>query len=160
MMDEILWFLSVSGTLFAVVALWILVYCFSNPHIEAPHGTARITGRCGDTMEIGLRFKENRVEKASYWTDGCVYSLNCVCAAAGLAEGKSPDEILGIDPDAIQESIGGLPKDHMHCARLAAETLLSALDDYLLKTSRMKPKAPDPRRFQQRGARTDPPGLV
>ena len=136
MIDQILWFLSVGGTLFAVLGLWIVVYYFLNPHLEDPHGKARITGRCGDTMEIGLQFRKNRVEKASYWTDGCVYSLNCVCAAAELAKGKSPDEILSIDPDVIQESIGGLPKDHMHCARLAAETLFASLDDYMLKTTR------------------------
>ncbi len=136
MIDEILRFLLVVGTLFVVLGFWIVVSFLSNSHIDDPHGKGRITGRCGDTMEIGLRFKEDRVVKASYWTDGCLYSLNCVCAAAGLAEGKSPDEILSIDPDVIQRSIGGLPKDHMHCAQLAAETLLTAVDDYMLKASR------------------------
>jgi nitrogen fixation protein NifU and related proteins len=144
MIEKVLWFLAVAGTLFGVLGLWIVVSYFLNPHIDNPHGKARITGQCGDTMEIGLQFRESRVLKASYWTDGCLYSLNCVCAAARLAEGKSPDEILSIDPDVIQESIGGLPKDHMHCARLAAETLLTALDDHMLKACRyeMKPNAP------------------
>ncbi|HBF43919.1 MAG TPA: hypothetical protein DDW42_09915, partial [Desulfobacteraceae bacterium] len=69
----------------------------------------------------------------SHWTDGCAYSLNCVFAAADLAMGKDVDEILNIDTTLIQKSIGGLPKDHMHCARLAEETLQAALEDYMMK---------------------------
>lgn len=135
MIGGALWFLFIAGTLFVVLGLWFLVYYILNPHLEDPHGKARLTGICGDTMEIGLQLRDNRVVKASFWTDGCLYSLNCVCAAAELAKGKDPDEILDIDAEVIRERIGGLPKDHMHCARLAAETLLAAVDNYMLKAN-------------------------
>lgn len=36
------------------------------------------------------------------------------------------------------KTIGGLPRDQMHCAELAAETLGAALNDYMLK-SQTKP---------------------
>jgi nitrogen fixation NifU-like protein len=139
MIDQVLWFLCIGLMLFAILGLWVLAYCVLNPHIEEPHGEARITGRCGDTMEIGLQFEENRVAKATHWTDGCVYSLNCVCAAAELAKGRSPDEILSIDADVIQQRIGRLPQDYMHCARLAAETLIAALESYMKKTKHTVP---------------------
>ncbi|MDM8548600.1 iron-sulfur cluster assembly scaffold protein [Desulfobacterales bacterium HSG2] len=116
-----------------VVGIWFAVYYWLNPRLDAPDAKACITGPCGDTMEIRLQFEKNKVVKTSHWTNGCAYSFNCALAAADIAEGKSPEEILDIDADMIQKSIGGLPKDHIHCASLAARTLHSAIDDYMRK---------------------------
>lgn len=121
------------GILTAIVLLWFLITYWLNPHVEAPDGKARITGSCGDTMEVSLKFSDERVTETAYWTNGCAYSLNCICAAADLAKGKTPDEILEIDPELIQNSVGGLPQDQMHCARLSVETLHAALEDYMQK---------------------------
>jgi len=119
------------GILTAIVLLWFLLTYWLNPHVEAPDGKARITGSCGDTMEISLKFRDDRVKEAAYWTNGCAYSFNCICAAADLAKGRTPDELLEIEPELVQESIGGLPRDQMHCARLSVETLHAALEDYM-----------------------------
>jgi nitrogen fixation NifU-like protein len=122
------------GILTTIVLLWFLLTYWLNPHVESPDGKARITGSCGDTMEISLKFRNERVTEAAYGTNGCAYSLNCICAAADLAKGKTPDEILVIDPELIQQSVGGLPQDQMHCARLSVETLHTALEDYMQNT--------------------------
>jgi nitrogen fixation protein NifU and related proteins len=119
------------GVLVVVAIVWFLIYYCLTPHLNHPDGEGRITGTCGDTMEIRLEFKSGKVVNSSYWTSGCASSLNCVCAAADLAMGKSPEEILDIDGDVIRESVGGLPKDYMHCADLATETLHAAIDDYM-----------------------------
>jgi len=119
------------GILTAIVLLSFLLTYWLNPHVESPDGKARLTGSCGDTMEISLKFRDQRVTEAAYWTNGCAYSLNCICAAADLAKGKTPDEILDIDPGLIQKSVGCLPADQMHCARLSVETLYAALEDYM-----------------------------
>ncbi len=119
------------GVLVVVAVVWFAVYFWLSPHLNNPDGKARITGACGDTMEIQLKFKENKIMNSSYWTNGCVYSLNCVCAATGLAKGKTPEEALDINADIIQKSVGDLPKDHIHCAALAAETLHAAIDNYI-----------------------------
>lgn len=133
MMHYLLWFLLLSGVLFLTVGAWIAVYLWLTPHLSEPDGKARITGKCGDTMEIGLKFHNDRVTQTSHETDGCVYSLNCVNSAADLATGKTPDEILSIDPYVIQQAVGGLPEDQIHCAHLAVETLQAALHDYMMK---------------------------
>ncbi|MFZ7111665.1 MAG: iron-sulfur cluster assembly scaffold protein [Desulfatiglandales bacterium] len=140
MLDFFLYLLTAFGVLFGVVCLWIAVYYWTNPRVENPDGNACITGTCGDTMEIRLRFQDDKVVETSHWTDGCAYSLNCVYAAARLARGMTPDQILEIDSDTIKESIGGLPSDHTHCARLAYETLQAALDDYMRKQTRRPPQ--------------------
>jgi nitrogen fixation protein NifU and related proteins len=135
LMDNVLWILRVAGVLFVIVGIWVAVTLWLTSHVERPDGRARITGSCGDTMEICLKFDEDRVSKTSHWTDGCAYSFNCVSSAAEMARGRRPDEILEIDADLIQRSVGGLPTDHLHCARLAQETLQAALDDYMKKTA-------------------------
>ena len=122
------------GILTAIVLLWFLLTYWLNPHAESPDGKARITASCGDTMELSLKFRNDRVVEAAYWTNGCAYSLNCICAASDLAKGKTPDEILEIDPELVRKSIGGLPQDQMHCARLSVETLYAALEDYMKNT--------------------------
>jgi len=135
MMQYAIWFLLISGVLFVIVGAWVAVYFWLVPYLNRPDGQARITGQCGDTMEISLKFQEGKVIRTAHGTDGCVYSLNCVSSAATLAQGKTPDEILQIDPDIIRQSVGGLPENQMHCARLAAETLQTALHDYMIRQS-------------------------
>ena len=136
-MSDILSMLLVgSCVLLGIAGLWIGIAYWLTPHIRNPDGKAIVTGSCGDTMEIAMLFKNGHVSKTSYYTDGCAWSLNCVCAAADLAKGKTPDEIIEIDSSAIREAIGGLPEDHLHCAKLAEETLLAALDDYMRKQGR------------------------
>jgi nitrogen fixation protein NifU and related proteins len=96
---------------------------------------ARIRGKCGDTMEIYLKFKDGVVEKASYFTDGCGSSAICGSFAAELAIGRNPDQICRIGGEEVLARIGVFPQEEEHCARLAAETLHEALHQYMLKES-------------------------
>lgn len=98
--------------------------------MENPDGYGRITGPCGDTMEIFLRFEEGRVSEASFQTDGCGPSMVCGSLAAELALEKNTDELKGITDETILETVGGLPEEDQHCALLAANTLREAIDHY------------------------------
>ncbi len=100
-----------------------------------PDGQARLTGQCGDTIEIYLKLENNRVKDASYFTDGCASSSLSGSFAAELAIGKDPDELTAITAESIIKEIGRLPEDDKHCAYLAAETIQEALDDFM--TSRV-----------------------
>ncbi len=102
-----------------------------NGKITSPDGHARITGECGDTMEISLKFENNRVKQAAYFTDGCASSAICGSFAAELAMGKDPDELTDITGDAVLKEIGRLPASDQHCAGLAAATLQEALSSYM-----------------------------
>ena len=101
--------------------------------IDDPDGYARVNGKCGDTMEIFLKFENDHVKKASYQTDGCGSSNVCGSFTAEMALGKNPDELLEITGEAIIEKLGGLPSEEKHCAFLSAETLQEALNDYMIK---------------------------
>jgi len=104
--------------------------------INNPDGYGRITGSCGDTMQIFLKFENDKVKEASFQTDGCASSMVCGSFAAELALGKSPDEILDITGEAILKKLGGLPEEERHCAFLSADTLQEALNDYMIKQKR------------------------
>ena len=107
--------------------------------LDDPDGYACLQGRCGDTLEIFLKFEGEKVKNAAFLTDGCGAITACGSFVAEMSMGKSPDEILDITADEIIEKLGGLPKDEAHCASLAAETLQEALNDYMVKqTKRVK----------------------
>ena len=99
--------------------------------LENPNGYARISGSCGDTMQIFLRFENDRVEEATFQTDGCGSSSVCGSFAAELALGKNPDELAEVAGETILQILGGLPEEEQHCAYLAAEALQAALDHYM-----------------------------
>lgn len=94
-------------------------------------GHGRITGRCGDTIELFLKFEDDRVTRATFITDGCGSSTVCGSFAAELALGKNPDELTAVTGEKILEVLGRFPKEDEHCAFLAAESLQDALDDYM-----------------------------
>ncbi|MBC2744450.1 MAG: iron-sulfur cluster assembly scaffold protein [Desulfosarcina sp.] len=73
--------------------------------MDAPDSHARVTGECGDTMEIFLKFENDRVCDAAYLTDGCGSSTVCGSFAAEMAIGRTPDELLEITGDAILTEI-------------------------------------------------------
>jgi nitrogen fixation NifU-like protein len=103
--------------------------------IKNPDGYASITGSCGDTMQIFLKFENDNVTEATFQTDGCGSSTVCGSLAAELALGKNPDELAIITGDTILELLGRFPEEERHCAYLAAETLQVALDSYMRKST-------------------------
>ncbi len=108
---------------------------FLNPRnlggITAPDGIGRITGPCGDTIEICLKVSDGKIMDASFWTDGCGCSIASGSMVTELAKKKSILEAQGITQQDVLDALGGLPEDDLHCALLAANTLKEAIKDYL-----------------------------
>jgi len=98
--------------------------------INDADGTSRITGPCGDTMQIWLKIKEGIVTNAAFSTDGCGTTRACGNIAIDLILQKDIKQAIEIDQDKILKSLGGLPEDDQHCALLAANTLKAAIQDY------------------------------
>jgi NifU-like protein involved in Fe-S cluster formation len=73
--------------------------------MENPDGYGRITGSCGDTIQIFLKFENEKVKKALFQTDGCGSSAVCGSFAAELALGKTPDEIVDITGESILKKL-------------------------------------------------------
>ena len=92
-------------------------------------GYARITGSCGDTMEISLNVKKNVIIECTFDTDGCGATVACGSMVTEMATGKPLAIARQIGKDAILAYCGGLPEGNVHCAVLAANTLKTAIDD-------------------------------
>jgi nitrogen fixation NifU-like protein len=109
---------------------------FLNPRnlgeIPTPDGFARITGPCGDTMEIYIKVKEDRITNACFWTDGCGCSIASGSMLTELARGKRLSEAQKITQQDVLKALDGLPEDDIHCALLAASTLKEAVNNYLV----------------------------
>lgn len=95
-------------------------------------GYGKITGPCGDTMEIWLKVVNGVVAEATFLTDGCAATIACGNMVAELAKGKSIPQSVKISQQDVLDGLGGLPADNRHCALLAANTLKEALKDYFV----------------------------
>ena len=91
----------------------------------------RITGPCGDTMEIWLKVNGGVVIAASFATDGCAATISTGSMVTELVKGKTIGEVLRVSQQDILDALGGLPEGNQHCALLAADTLKKAAKDYL-----------------------------
>ncbi|MDY6835643.1 MAG: iron-sulfur cluster assembly scaffold protein [Chloroflexota bacterium] len=98
--------------------------------IQGADGFASIIGPCGDTMEIWIKVKDDRIIKCNFWTDGCRPSIACGSMVTELAIDRRTIEARRISQDTVLQALGDLPNDHRHCALLAAETLQKAIEDY------------------------------
>lgn len=87
-------------------------------------------GPCNDTMNFFLKIKDEIIKKANFITDGCGATVATASQVTLLIEGKSLEFAENLQPNDIEEAIGGLPEDHKHCAELAATTLRRAIEKY------------------------------
>ena len=106
--------------------------------LDGADSHARVTGECGDTMEIFLKFEKERVSDAAYCTDGCGSSTVCGSFAAEMAIGRTADEITHITGEAILGKLGNMPEEDRHCAFLAAAAVQEALHKYMMDQRKRK----------------------
>ena len=118
---------------------------FFNPRnlgkIPAPNGLGRITDPHGNTMEIYLKVRDDKVINASFWTDGCGCCIASGSMVTELAKGKSVLEAQKITQQDVLDAIEGLPEDDLHCALLAANTLKEAIKDHLASKNESRKRA-------------------
>ena len=108
---------------------------FMNPRnlgdMSDADGFGRVTGSCGDTMEIWLKVNSGTIHNATFMTDGCGTSIASGSMVTEMVKGKSIIEAQKISQQDVLSALGGLPKESEHCALLAADTLREAIRDYM-----------------------------
>ena len=62
--------------------------------------------------------------------NGTPLSNLCASAMSVLVQGRTIDEALQLQPEDVVQELDGLPDDHLHCARLAVNTLGEAIAEY------------------------------
>jgi len=94
-------------------------------------GFARVTGPCDDTMEIWLRVNNDKIDGATFMTDGCGTSIASGSIATEMTKGKSISDAQKTTQRDVLDALGGLPDESKHCALLAADTLKTSIRDYI-----------------------------
>jgi nitrogen fixation protein NifU and related proteins len=103
--------------------------------LDNPSGQGAAVGKCGDSIEVSLRIKSGAIADIKVCPRGCIYTLVCASAMSELAKGRDLDQALELEPHHVADALGGLPEDHLHCARLAVNTLGEAIADYYRRAS-------------------------
>jgi nitrogen fixation NifU-like protein len=101
--------------------------------IKDADGIGRITGPCGDTMQIHLKIEDGKIADSQFLTDGCGSSIACGSVITELAKGKTVKEASEIEDKDILSILGGLPEESLHCPILAMNTLRAAIEDYKVR---------------------------
>jgi len=100
--------------------------------MEDADGFGRLTGPCGDTMQIWLKVNGEIIADAAFKTDGCGNAIASCSMVTEMCKGKAVIDAQKIGQQDILAALGGLPEEGEHCALLAADTLKKAIKDYLM----------------------------
>ena len=95
--------------------------------IENPDAFGEVKGPCGDTMKISLRIEDRKIRDACFWTDGCGATIACGSMLTKMMKGETLEEAADITSEKLINALGGLPEEHLHCSKLAVNTLQKAI---------------------------------
>ena len=101
--------------------------------IDNPDSHVRVTGVCGDTIEMYLSVESGKIINIKFLTNGCGATIACSSYTTRISKGKSIESAFKIKPKDIDNYFEGLPDEYKHCAKLAVITLKAALKEYAKK---------------------------
>ncbi len=89
-----------------------------------------IYGSCGDTMEIYLRLDGDKIEEATFTTDGRESAIACASVLTKTVRGLLLGEVGKIRLEDVIAALDGLPEAKVHCAHLTVNTLRQVVDNW------------------------------
>ena len=120
---------------------------FQNPknvgELKGANGVGTVGNEsCGDIMKLYLKINDKEViENATFKTFGCAAAIVSSSVATEMIKGKTVDEALQLENEAIINYLGGLPDNKIHCSILAKEAIAEAVKDYRKKQAKLIKKA-------------------
>ena len=106
---------------------------YNTKKFDLVNGTAKLTGKCGDAIKIDIYVAGNKIADICQTPYGCAYTIACASTVSCLSKGLRLAQAMALQPEHVAEKLGGLPEDHMHCARLAVNVLGEAISDFLCR---------------------------
>ncbi len=114
---------------------------FLNPtyfgEMENPSGVGLVGNpKCGDQMTVYIKIKDDKIEKASFQTLGCVAAIATSDIVCEMIVGKTLTEAYNITEKEMIKGLEKLPSIKVHCSSLAVEGVKKAIDDYKQKNNK------------------------
>ena len=118
---------------------------FRNPknlgEIKNPDGVATVGNPvCGDVMKMYIKVKRKTqnsklktveyIEDIKFQTLGCAAAIATSSVVTEMVKGKTLWEAKMIKEGEVIKSLGGLPKQKIHCSVLAVRALKKAIENY------------------------------
>lgn len=85
---------------------------------------------CGDSLLLSMKIENNTIVDIKYKIYGCGAAVATSSIATEMVKGKSLEEALQIDKEAIADALDGLPPEKMHCSNMAAGAIHGAIREY------------------------------
>ena len=113
-----------------------LIDHFRNPRNAGLMRSPDATGEseypgCGDLARFYLRVRAGRAADVRFQTYGCGPTIAAASAGSELAAGRPVEELVGLDRDAVEEAVGGLPPERKHAADVVAAAIRAAARDWM-----------------------------
>lgn len=113
---------------------------FSNPRNVGVLEDANAVGLevnpvCGDSMRLFLKIEDGRIRDARFQTAGCGAAIATSSMATEMLKGLTLEEARALTKEDIEDALGGLPGNKIHCSMLAIDALETALQDYHARSS-------------------------
>ena len=94
---------------------------------------------CGDMMKVWIRVdkKADKIKEMKWQTFGCGSAISATSMLSVMVSekgGMQIEDALKIKPQDITARLGGLPTRKIHCSVLGDKALLSAINNYFLKS--------------------------
>ncbi len=105
---------------------------FQNPRnvgdLDPPAVTVEVSNPvCGDILRLAVRFEGDVAAQARYKTRGCTASIAAGSALTEWMTGKTRAQLKQIQPDVIEEAVGGLAPESKHAALLCLDAVRALL---------------------------------
>jgi nitrogen fixation NifU-like protein len=118
---------------------------FMNPRnvgvIENPDCYGKVGNPvCGDLVEIFITIKDDKIDDIKFRTFGCSAAIAVSSMITEMAKGKPLEEAMKITRTDVADALEGLPPQKMHCSNLGADALHAAINNYWVKTGKIKPE--------------------
>lgn len=99
---------------------------FKNPRnvgeLAPPAVTVEISNpACGDILRLSARWESGRVAEVRYKVRGCTAAIASGSALTEWMLGKTLAELAALEPETIDEAVGGLIPESKHAAVLCVE---------------------------------------
>ena len=90
---------------------------------------------CGDSIDIDLNIKENKISDIKFHGRGCAICMACSSILTEITKGKDIEEVKKITKDDVLSELGleNLQAVRIKCALLSLKVLKFALYSYLAK---------------------------